>query len=117
MPSPGASSLLGANGGGFGRGKIVFIVYYNYKNLSRSFRHRWGAGWDGLQQAPLDDVFYLWNASSIGDRSHCWERWAMFFIDIYIYMSKYNIDMPIPPFLVPRGGREWVDGIKSVQMM
>ena len=54
--SPGASLLLGANGGGFGRGKIVFRIYYNYQNLSRPFRHRWGAGGDGLQQAPLDDV-------------------------------------------------------------
>jgi hypothetical protein len=54
----GASSLLGSFGGGFGWGKIVFIVYYNYKNLSRPFCCYWGAGWDGLQQAPLDDVFY-----------------------------------------------------------
>jgi hypothetical protein len=103
MPSPGASSLLGANGGGFGRGKIVFIVYYNYKNLSRSFRHRWGAGWDGLQQAPLDDVFYLWNASSIGDRSHCLGTLGYFF---HRYMSKYNIDMPIPPCPVHQERRE-----------
>jgi len=41
------------------------MVYDNYKFLSRPFRRHWGAGWDGLQQAPLDDVFYLWNTSSI----------------------------------------------------
>jgi hypothetical protein len=57
--SPGASSLLGAFGGLFGWGKIVFSAYYNYKNLSRPFHCHWEAGWDGLQQAHLDDIFYL----------------------------------------------------------
>jgi hypothetical protein len=48
---------VGLIGRGFQVGKNVFIVYYNYKNLSRPFYSCWGAGWDGWQQAPLDDVF------------------------------------------------------------
>jgi hypothetical protein len=44
---------------GFRVGKnCIQGVFYHYKNLSRPFRCDWGAGWDGLQQAPLDDVFY-----------------------------------------------------------
>jgi len=35
--SQGASLLLGAFGGVFWRGKIVFSAYYNYKDLSRPF--------------------------------------------------------------------------------
>jgi hypothetical protein len=34
-------------------GSIIII-----KNLSHPFRCDWGAGWDGWQQAPLDEVFY-----------------------------------------------------------
>jgi hypothetical protein len=55
----GAYSLLGTFGGGFGWGKIITRVYCNNKNLSRPFHHRWGAAWDGLQQTPLDGMFYL----------------------------------------------------------
>ena len=111
--SLGASSLLGSFGGGFRWGKIIFRVYYNCKNLSCPFCCHWGAGWDGLQQALLDDVFYLWNTSSItvlGARSRRWGHWAIFFIGIYTCMSSYNINIPILPFTMPQGRREWVDG-------
>ena len=60
----------------------------------------------------LDDVFYLWNTSSItmlGARSRHWGHWAMFFIGIYICITSYNIDIPILPFTMPQGRREWVD--------
>ena len=55
--SSGASSLLGAFGGGFEQGKIGFRVYYNYKKLFRPFHCHWGAGRDGWQQAAWDDAF------------------------------------------------------------
>ena len=42
---------------GFRGGENVFIVYHNYKNLSRPFCCYWGTVRDGLQQACLDDVF------------------------------------------------------------
>ena len=44
-----------------------------------------------------------------------WGHWAVFFIDIYIYMSNYNIAMHVPPFPMHQERREWVDGIESVQ--
>jgi len=54
----GASSLLGAFGGGFGWGKkldrsrIIIVI------ICCPFRLYWGAGWGGLQQEHLDDEFY-----------------------------------------------------------
>jgi len=64
--SLGASSLLGSFGGGFRWGKNVFVVYHNYKNLSRPFRRCWGAGWAGLQQASLDDVLIIEHVINYG---------------------------------------------------
>ena len=58
MDVGGAYSLLGAIGGCFGRGKNIFRVWYNNKNISRPFPCHWGAGRDGLQRGTLDDVFY-----------------------------------------------------------
>jgi len=57
--SLGTCSLLGTFGGGLGWGKIVFNAYDNYQNVSHPFHRHWGVGWDGLQQASLDDVIYL----------------------------------------------------------
>jgi len=56
--SLGTSSLLGSFGRGFRWGNFVLMAYHNYKSLSCSFHSHWGVGWDGLQQAPLDDMFY-----------------------------------------------------------
>jgi hypothetical protein len=49
--------------------------------------------------------WHLRIAFIVGDIAH------FFFMDIYIYMSSHNISMPIPPFSVPQGKQEWVDGI------
>ena len=57
--SLGASSLLGSFGRGFRCGTNVFMVYYNFKNLSPPFYSHQGVGWDGLQQVHLDDAVYL----------------------------------------------------------
>ena len=53
----GAYSLLGAIGGGLGRGKNIFRVQYNYKNISRPFPGHWGGGRDGWRRGTLDDAF------------------------------------------------------------
>jgi hypothetical protein len=57
MDAGGAYLLLGAIGGGFGRGKNICRVDYNNNNLSRPFRCHWGAGRDGWRRGTLDDVF------------------------------------------------------------
>ena len=58
MDVGGTYSLLGAIGGCFGRGKNIFRVWYNNRNLSRHFPGHPGAGWDGWQETHLDDVSY-----------------------------------------------------------
>jgi hypothetical protein len=40
---------------------------------------------------------------ALWDRPHRWGREVVFFIDIYKYMSSYNLLMPIPSFSVPQG--------------
>ena len=54
---------------------------------------------------------------ALGDRLRRWGRWVVFFINIYIYMSSYSIYMPILPFPVPQGRREWVDGGRELWMI
>ena len=54
--------------------------------------------------------------SVLGDCPRCWGRWAVFFIDMYTYMSSYNLSMYIPPFPVHPGRQEWMYGILSVWM-
>ena len=53
--------------------------------------------------------------TALEDGLRRWGCWAVFFIDIYIYMSNYNIAMHVPPFPMHQERRDWVDGIESVQ--
>jgi hypothetical protein len=92
--------------GGVNLYTVSIIIIKIYPALSAAV---WGVGWDGSQQAPLDDVFYLWNTSSITAlraHSHHWGHWAIFFLHIYTYISSYNIAIPYLPFTMPQGRRE-----------
>jgi hypothetical protein len=40
----------------------------------------------------------------------CWARWARFFIVNFLYYGRYSVFTYIPPFSVPQGRREWMDG-------
>ena len=65
----------------------------------------------------MDDVFYLWNTSSITVlRDRRWGHWTVFFIEIYTYNSSYEIYMYIPPFPAPQGRQERVDGGRQLWM-
>jgi hypothetical protein len=65
---------------------------------------------DGLKQAPLDDTFYTSSIKVLDEHPRRRGCWAIFPIDIYIYMSSHNINIPILPFTMPQGMREWMDG-------
>jgi hypothetical protein len=91
-----------------------FRVGENYiqanKTLFCNLFGYWGAGWDGLKQAPLDDTFYTSSIKVLDEHPRRRGCWAIFPIDIYIYMSSHNINIPILPFTMPQGMREWMDG-------
>ena len=52
----------------------------------------------------------------LGDGLRRWRRWAVFFTEIYTYICSYDIFISIPPFPMPLGRQEWVDGVRQLQM-
>jgi hypothetical protein len=46
----------------------------------------------------------------------CWARWARFFIEKTMYISKYNTYTSILPIYMAPGRGEWMDAFGSIQM-
>ena len=88
------SLLLGAFGGGFGWGKIVFRVYYTSKNLSRPFHSHWGVEWGGCEQLHLDVVSFFGNINQlVARRKGEFNRFVLtqFLLDFYVLSCSVKL--------------------------